>query len=229
MYDVQVTPCSTDADPIGAAVTYVDVTVAKRLEDELRDSKHDLEHAYEELQTTVEELETTNEELQSTNEELETTNEELQSTNEELETTNEELQSTNEELETMNDELRQRTLELNEVNAFMETVLTSTGLAVAVVDPRQQVQVWNTHAEKLFGVRAEEAEGAHWLALDIGLGVERLKSPLRAVLGGEEPRMELELDATDRRGRAFTCQVSVLPLVVDGAGPSGAIVLMTRT
>ena len=40
---------------------------------------------------------------------------------------NEELQSTNEELETMNDELRHRTLELNEINAFLETILTTIG------------------------------------------------------------------------------------------------------
>ncbi len=44
---------------------------------------------------------------------------------------NEELQSSNEELETMNDELRYRTTELNEINVFLDTILTAVGLAVA--------------------------------------------------------------------------------------------------
>ena len=56
---------------------------------------------------------------------------------------NEELQSTNEELETINDELRERTGELNQVNEFLEAILTSLGLGVAVLDAQQRVQVWN--------------------------------------------------------------------------------------
>ena len=229
VFDVQVTPLLNGSEVVGTTVTYLDVTTAHRLQDELRNSKHDLEQAYEELQTTVEELETTNEELQSTNEELETTNEELQSTNEELETTNEELQSTNEELETMNDELRQRTLELNEINAFMETVLTSMGSGGG--GARRQAAgagVEHPRRRSCSALRADEAEGAHWLSLDIGLKVEAMKTPIRAVLRGEEERVELSLEATDRRGRPFTCQLSVLPLTVDSAGPTGVIMLMRR-
>ena len=127
---------------------------AARLAGELEANRKDLEAAYEELQSTIDELETTNEELQSANEELQTTNEELQSTNEELETMNEELQSTNEELETINDELRERTGELNSVNEFLEAILTSLGVAVAVLDRQQRVQVWNRGAEELWGLRA---------------------------------------------------------------------------
>src|SRR5262249_21763870 len=146
--------------------------------------------------------------------------------NEELETMNEELQSTNEELETINDELRQRTLELNEVNAFLETILTSMGVAVVVLDRNLQVQVWNAHSADLWGVRADEAEGQNLLTLDLGLPVERLKTPLRTVLNGGESRVELMLDATNRRGRAIECRVIALPLSVDGQEVSGAILLM---
>jgi two-component system CheB/CheR fusion protein len=192
---------------------------------ELEDSKRELESAYEELQSTVEELETTNEELQSTNEELETTNEELQSTNEELETTNEELQSTNEELETINDELRQRTLELNEVNAFLETILTSMGVGVVVVDRSLAVQVWNAHSSELWGLRSDEAEGESLLGLDLGLPVEKLSGALRAVLNGES-RVELRVDATNRRGRPIDCRIVALPLSIDGGDVSGTILLM---
>ncbi|NUT55004.1 MAG: chemotaxis protein CheR, partial [Thermoleophilia bacterium] len=160
--------------PIGASVLYEDVTRMSGLRAELETNRRDLEHAYEELQSTIDELETTNEELQSANEELQTTNEELQSTNEELETMNEELQSTNEELETINDELRDRTSELNHVNEFLEAILSSLGVAVGVIDREQRVQVWNRHAEDLWGVRADEALDQHLQALDIGLPTEQL-------------------------------------------------------
>jgi two-component system CheB/CheR fusion protein len=224
--DVRLVPLLVDGEPRGASISYVDVTVPKRLQDELEHSKHELEQAYEELQSTVEELETTNEELQSTNEELETTNEELQSTNEELETMNEELQSTNEELETINDELRTRTLELNEANAFLETILESMGAAVAVLDGRQTVQIWNGHAEDLWGLRVDEAVGQHILSLDIGLPLDQLRPGIRAALEGVDGRGTIALQATNRRGRPITCTVTMLPLVVAGDEVSGAILLM---
>ena len=151
IFDVRLTPLTSDGVTMGTSIAYIDVTESHRLQDQLTGSKRELEQAYEELQSTVEELETTNEELQSTNEELETTNEELQSTNEELETMNEELQSTNEELETMNEELRHRTQELNDVNAFLEAILTTIGVAVAVLDSNQRVQIWNGKAARAVG------------------------------------------------------------------------------
>src|SRR5207302_10341969 len=166
----------------------------QRLHDALVTSKHDLEHASEELQSTVEELETTNEELQSTNEELETTNEELQSTNEELETTNEELQSTNEELETMNEEFRHRTVELNDTNLFLETILSTIGVAVAVLDHHQRVQIWNRQAYELWGLTPEEVEEQNLLALDFGLPVEQVKSQLLGCLNGGSTRDEIVVE-----------------------------------
>ncbi len=212
---------------MGTSICYLDVTEARRLQDEVTSSKRELEHAYEELQATVEELETTNEELQSTNEELETTNEELQSTNEELETMNEELQSSNEELETMNEELRHRTVELDDMNTILETILTTVGLAVVVVDSQQRIQIWNGQARELWGLTAEEVEDQHLLSLDIGLPLENLKNQLRATLAGRSEREESVLDATNRRGKAFQCRVRLLPLGSDGDGAvSGAIMMM---
>jgi two-component system CheB/CheR fusion protein len=142
---------------------------------------------------------------------------------------NEELQSTNEELETINDELRDRTAELNDLNDFLEAILTSLGIAVAVVDRGQRVLVWNRRAEDLWGVRPDEAVEHHFLSLDIGLPTDRLASALRAVLLGQSDRERVELDAVNRRGRAITCATSVLPLRLadgDGEPPRGAIILM---
>jgi two-component system CheB/CheR fusion protein len=224
--EVQITPLISGSTLLGVSIAYLDVTIEQQLRDELDRAKGELETAYEELQSTVEELETTNEELQSTNEELETTNEELQSTNEELETTNEELQSTNEELETMNDELRQRTLELNEVNGFLEMILTSLGVAVVVLDKNGVVQIWNAHAEDLWGLRSDEVVGQHLLGLDIGLPVEQLKAPIREALKDETYRGDLTLTATNRRGKSIACHVTTLPLSVSAGEVSGAILLM---
>src|SRR5262245_26350526 len=158
---------SSNGGLVGTKISFVDVTRYRRLQEELQTSKHELETAYEELQSSNEELETTNEELQSSNEELETTNEELQSTNEELETMNEELQSTNEELETSSTELRQRSEDLNHVNALLKSILGGLRAAVAVVDRDLRVMLWNERAEDLWGLRADEVQGRHFLNLDI--------------------------------------------------------------
>jgi two-component system CheB/CheR fusion protein len=140
---------------------------------------------------------------------------------------NEELQSTNEELETMNDELRHRTLELNDLNSFLETVLTTIGFAVAVLDRNQHVQVWNQQARDVWGLTPEEVEDQHVLALDFGLPVERIKPQLRSALSGQSEREEVVLDAINRRGRAFRCRVTLLPLGASAdAAPSGLIMMM---
>jgi two-component system CheB/CheR fusion protein len=127
----------------------------------------------------------------------------------------------------MNDELRHRTLELNDLNVFLETVLTTIGLAVAVIDRNQHVQIWNSQARELWGLSAEEVDDQHLLSLDFGLPVEQLKSKLRAVLAGESERAETVLEAVNRRGQRFDCRVTLLPLGDnrDGDG-SGAIMMM---
>jgi two-component system CheB/CheR fusion protein len=225
-FDVLLHPMVNRAGVLeGSSVTFVDVTPQHRLQDELQGSRVQLETAYEELQSAVEELETTNEELQSTNEELETTNEELQSTNEELETTNEELQSTNEELETINDVLRHRTTEATEINNFLEAILTSLNSAVVVVDREVRIQVWNRHAQELWGLRPDEVEGEHLMNLDIGLPVERLHQPIRAALGGTPPE-PIAMPAVNRRGRAIDCTIRVTPLVGADEQGIGVILLM---
>jgi two-component system CheB/CheR fusion protein len=139
---------------------------------------------------------------------------------------NEELQSTNEELETINEELRQRTLELNDVNAFLEAILTSLGAAVVVLDRSQVVQIWNAHSTDMWGLRPEEAEGQHLYALDVGLPVEELRGPIRACLDGESRGEEAVLEAVNRRGRSFDCSVRVMPMRRQNEEIGGVILVM---
>ena len=226
-YEVQVAPLlDGDAGLLGVSVVFQDMTRYHRLQAELHEAHQELETAFEELQSTNEELETTNEELQSTIEELETTNEELQSTNEELETMNEELQSTNEELETINEELHRRSAELNNVNAYMASILTSLRAGVVVVDHMLDVRIWSRRAEDLWGLRADEVEGRALLNLDIGLPVERLKTPIRACIDGTSDFEETVLDAVNRRGRRIRCRVTCAPFVGADREIRGAVVVM---
>jgi two-component system CheB/CheR fusion protein len=211
---------------LGASISFADVTRSRRYKEELEHANQGLEDAYAELQSTNEELETTNEELQSTVEELETTNEELQTTNEELETMNEELQSTNEELQTINDELGQRTTELNQLNAFLESIWAGLGGAVAVLDPDLRVLVWNHGSEDLWGVRQDEVQGQHFLNLDIGLPVDRVRPALRQAMSGDNGSQTIVVEATNRRGRIIRCRVTCSPLVDDDKAMRGVIVVV---
>jgi two-component system, chemotaxis family, CheB/CheR fusion protein len=225
--EVEITPIAgLGQTPMGAAITFADVTEFARLATEHGNSKRELETAYEELQSTVEELETTNEELQSTNEELETTNEELQSANEELQTMNEELTSTNDELEAMNDEQRRHTDELDRLNLFLEGILGNLGVGVAVVDRENKIQLWNANSQDLWGLRPDEVEGVDLLSLDIGLPVAELREPLEDATSTAAKSSDLTLDSVNRRGRAFQCEVRVMPLFSASQGLYGGIVLM---
>src|SRR4051812_570312 len=229
MMDVQVGPLmARDDSLVGIAISFADTTRYKRLQEAVEQSKDRVETAYEELQSTMEELETTNEELQSTNEELETTNEELQSTNEELETMNEELQSTNEELETINDELNQRTGELNQTNFFLESILGSLEQGVVVLDQELRVAAWNDGARELWGLLPGEVDGQHFMNLDIGLPVDRLRSQLRSALAGDATGPVI-VEATNRRGRTINCRVRVSPLSQAGSARLGGVILFMET
>ena len=75
LLEVVVTPLFENGQrPLGAAVSFIDVTRATQLGQELQ-------RTHEEVQAANEILQTTNEELKASNEELEAMNEELQSTN----------------------------------------------------------------------------------------------------------------------------------------------------
>ena len=227
--DVNVVPLpEADPNPVGVGITFTDVTRFQHMQNDLERANQELETTNEELQSSNEELETTNEELQSTNEELETTNEELQSTNEELETMNEELQSTNEELETLNTELRRYSSEITDTNALLNAILASNESGVVVVNPHIDILLWNEAATELWGLRSDEVQGNSFLALDIGLPVEKLSKPIRACLNGKMAREVVAIEAINRRGRSFHCQVSISPLVVAQDEIIGVILLMTE-
>jgi two-component system, chemotaxis family, CheB/CheR fusion protein len=226
--DVQFVPLSDETGtPLGLTIIFNDVTQHHKLQDELLFTNRQLETAYEELQSTNEELETTNEELQSTVEELETTNEELQSTNEELETMNEELQSMNDELHYSNQALRERQDDVDRLNQFMNSVLSSMRSGIVVVDSEMTVLAWNSMAEDLWGIRTDEALGAHLMNLDFGLPVEQLRQPIRSQLNesGSEPNTLL-LDAVNRRGRSVQVRITITSLHDHGFPSPSAVIAM---
>ncbi|MBK1986254.1 PAS domain S-box protein [Sphaerospermopsis aphanizomenoides BCCUSP55] len=212
--DVRITPLQDhDLNLLGVTIAFNDVSRYIKLQEALQRSQQDLETTNEELQSTNEELETTNEELQSTNEELETINEELQSTNQELETMNEELQSANEELQTINYELSQRTLELNRNNVFIISILKSLQTGMVVIDKSFNILIWNHLLEDLWGLRTEEVINKSLFSLDIGLPLEKLRSPIRDSLFGKTKFQEMILDATNRRGKLIKCYIAITPLI----------------
>jgi two-component system CheB/CheR fusion protein len=197
--DIHLVPLvDTDGTPLGISITFHDVTHHRRLQTELEKSRQELETAYEELQ----------------------------STNEELETMNEELQSGNEELQTTNDELRERTDEVNRSNAFLESILASLHAAAVVLDPSFNVLWWNAEASELWGLREDEVQGQSILNLDIGLPVEQLRPPVRAVLSGRSTFQEVMLSATNRRGKVIQCRVTCTPLADAERDTQGVILLM---
>ncbi|MDQ3477424.1 MAG: PAS domain-containing protein [Actinomycetota bacterium] len=134
---------------------------------------------------------------------------------EELETMNEELQSMNDELGGSNNELRDRARQVDQLNAFMESVLASLTVGVAVVDRDLKVSAWNAPAHELWGLRpgggrSPPARPGHSLPL------AQVTTPLDAVLAGRsDERSAVLIEAVNRRGRPVAVQVTLSPLVHD--------------
>jgi two-component system CheB/CheR fusion protein len=119
----------------------------------------------------------------------------------------------------------ERSKQLNEANAFLESILTSLRAAVVVVNNELEVNEWNARAEDLWGLRSTEVRGRHFLNLDFGLPVGQLNQPIRDCLRESVAVVEVMLPSTNRRGRAFDCRVTCMPLR-RGLQVSGAILLM---
>ena len=106
---------------------------------------------------------------------------------------------------------------------------TLLGVAVVVLDRNGMIDVWNAHAEELWGLRQEEALGQHFLALDIGLPVERLKQSIKQALEDASFRGRTTLAATTRRGTPIECEITCLPLALHDNEIAGAILLIERS
>src|SRR5262245_37351107 len=196
--DIAISPLSEGARLLGVVVSAVEATEHARLKDQM--SRVAEQHA------------TAIEELQSTNEELETTNEELQSTNEELETTVEELQAANAELGTLNSELESRTAELNRVDGYHNSVINSFDQGMFVVDRSGIVRTWNQAAERMWGVRAEQAVNRDLSTLAISSGSPLPREPFERISSGKSRHESLEVDYTVPEGQKRRALLRLNPL-----------------
>lgn len=128
----------------------------QELEEELKETRAN-------LQMAIEGLETTNEELQSSNEELQSANEELQSSNEEL-------QSLNEELHTLNTEHQLRIKELVELNDDLNNYFRSTEIGQIFLDKNMRIRKFNPAAMQMVNI----------IETDIGRPITNISNNLRA-------------------------------------------------
>lgn len=147
--------------------------------DRLAAVEHELAQTRASLQAGVEELEAANEELQATNEELMSSNEELQSTNEEL-------QSVNEELYTVNAEYNGKLDAVSTLNADLDGMSQSTGIATLFIDQRLELVRFTPEAAALFHLRNSDI-GRAIGAFTNPLNYPELLDDLRAVLAGGPP------------------------------------------
>jgi two-component system CheB/CheR fusion protein len=117
-------------------------------------------------------------------------------------------------------------MQLDQSAAFLESILTSMKAAVVVVGPDLMVRAWSTRADELWGVRPHEAQKVHVSNLDIGLPLDGLLQPIRECLAGSADGYDVTLPATNRRGKAIMCRVTLSPLREPDGAISGVVMLM---
>ncbi|MCW3074762.1 MAG: hypothetical protein JWP69_1831 [Flaviaesturariibacter sp.] len=174
------------------------------LEEELKETRNN-------LQMAVESLETTNEELQSSNEELLSANEELQSSNEEL-------QSLNEELHTLNTEHQLRIKELVELNDDLNNYFRSTEIGQVFVDRDLRIRKFNPAAVRLVNL-IENDIGRPIEHISTNLKNENLTDDIRSVVRKETVvEKEVELD------NGFVILMRILPYVRQSSEVDGVVI-----
>jgi len=164
---------------------------------EVTQLQQELAQTKQQLQEIIEQQESSNEDLRAANEEIESSNEELQSTNEELETAKEELQATNEELTTLNDELQSRNLELTLSNNDLNNVVGNVTIPMVIVGSDLRIRSFTPGAAKALNL----------IPADHGRPITDLRTVLdfpgleNMVLESIETMSTKERQVTDAEGR----------------------------
>ena len=135
----------SDLSPGAAAETpeWAGSLNSSALEQELRQTKTQLQDASNDLELHIEDAKSATEEFQSINEEL-------QASNEELETAKEEMQSINEELQTVNAELQSKNDALTGLNSDLQNLMDSTEIAIVFLDQALRIKNFTPAITKIF-------------------------------------------------------------------------------
>lgn len=147
---------------VKSAIPFTPETDAFQKDDYVQQVEEELKETKINLQLAIEGLETANEELQSSNEELQSANEELQSSNEEL-------QSLNEELHTLNTEHQLRIKELVELNDDLNNYLHSSLIGQVFLDNKLRIRRYNNVATAVINI----------IETDIGRPISQLTHQIR--------------------------------------------------
>ena len=137
--DLDNSPAAEGPEPAGALSS-------PAFEQELRETKAQLQDAINDLELHIEENKSATDEYQSVNEEL-------QSSNEELETAKEEMQSINEELQTVNAELHNKNDVLTGLNSDLQNLMDSTEIAIIFLDQDLRIKNFTPAITKIFPLR----------------------------------------------------------------------------
>ncbi len=180
--------------------------------------QNELEETRIELQGAIHNLEISSEEQKAINEEALSVQEEYQSTNEELLTSKEELQSLNEELTALNSQL-QETLERQRTTSNdLENVLYSTDVATLFLDQDLKIRFFTPATRALFAILPTDVgrplSDLNALAADADLLIDA-----RTVLRTLEP-IAREIEA--RNGAIY--QRRVLPYRTRDEGVEGVVI-----
>ncbi len=205
---VQHAPGSSDTSvPAGSAD-------GQDLEQELRETKSQLQAAVNDLEQYLEETKSATEEHQSINEEL-------QSSNEEIETAKEELQSVNEELQTINAEMLSKNEELMRLNSDLSNLMSSTEIAIVFLDQDLRIKSYTPTIASIFPLR----EG------DIGRPLTQIVSKLiDSDLAGDIAQVQRSLTMLERQvevktvGAALTLLMRIRPYRTVDARVEGVVI-----
>jgi len=169
----------------------------------LNELDQELSETRENLQIVIEELESTNEQMQIYNEELQSSNEEYQSTNEELQTVNEELQSTNEELLTMNEEYEIQTSLFQNTKNDLINIQESVDIPLILISQEYRIKRFTSCCDQLLDLNKIKEDDLIF-ALEWYCDVQLLKPLLKEV---SENRIPSKIEVIIGN-EFYDCQIS---------------------
>jgi len=194
---------------------------------ELSDANESLRKEVQRHVSTIEELNITSEELEKVNREYRVVISGLQTINEDLNDRLERVSERSRALASQSSEVINRLEELSKTERFLNNLLDSFPMGLAVLDQHHRVMVWNKAAEQLWGRKRNSILQRLIFELVAKDSEKEFRLAFTSAIFGDYPgRFSFILPATDSEGKVFGCRITIV--IISGKEAGRFLLLMER-
>lgn len=199
----------------------------------LRELQTQLDEAYHEVRTRTSQVENHQQTINELREEIDARTSaltwfktELEKKTSGVDQLKNELATTQGMLEEKNKQIEQLSIEKEHAKIQTEQIKHALPAPVIAIDTNDVVTSWNRHAEKMFGISAEQALGKKLFEIHTLLGKDRVREGQIQCQRDKSPILVNSVSLTNKQGETILANISQMPIIDGKNEPQGAIMVV---